>query len=437
MWLGLINLGSATVSPNSNNSNFFGFRRFHLVRLPRGSGDFKNRTIGLHWQMTSELDTLKIMTLTEPWSGLTSVDERERALLAPYAFFSHQSSGRKHPEALHTYRGPFQRDRDRILHSAAFRRLTRKMQVFTGDMGDYHRTRLTHTMEVASIARTIGRALGLNEDLIEALALLHDIGHPPFGHAGEDALNECLKECGGFSHNQFALTLVEELEHRYAEFPGLNLSREVLSGQTERIDKTRKGRTPILEAQVVDVADSATYNAHDVDDAIKLGLVKIEDLLEVPLIGRASKRLPDQQLSAEVRRAGVVHELIDLQVTSVLRHCGARLAASGWTHSDQPLEAGFVIEPEPEMAAEKSVLEEFLYRRVYRHEQLLQVRSVAQSQIRDMLEYFSSDPERLPPSFRDRTESVGPRRCAAEYLAGMTDRFCRETWATLFPSDRA
>ena len=162
------------------------------------------------------------------WSAADLIRQRERILLAPYAMFSCDTAGRKHTEPEHPYRGPFQRDRDRILHSAAFRRLSGKMQVFTGDHGDYHRTRLTHTMEVASVARTMGRALRLNEDLVEALALLHDIGHPPFGHAGEDALAESLADDGGFSHNQFALTLIEELECRYPSFPGLNLTRDCL-----------------------------------------------------------------------------------------------------------------------------------------------------------------------------------------------------------------
>ena len=166
------------------------------------------------------------------------VDHRESMLLAPWAMHSCDSKGRKHPESDHSYRGPYQRDRDRILHSSAYRRLSGKMQVFTGEMGDYHRTRLTHTQEVATIARTIGRVLGLNEDLIEALALMHDIGHPPYGHAGEDALDECIADEGGFSHNQFALTIAEEIEIRYQEFPGLNLTYEVLAGQQKRIDKT-------------------------------------------------------------------------------------------------------------------------------------------------------------------------------------------------------
>src|SRR5947209_2145753 len=183
---------------------------------------------------------------------LETVAHRESLLLASYAMATADSAGRKYPEPVHPYRGVFQRDRDRILHSAAFRRLSHKTQVFTGELGDYHRTRLTHTLEVASIARTIGRALRLNEDLIEALALAHDIGHPPFGHAGEDTLNECLAGQGGFSHNQFALTLAEELEARYAAFPGLNLTYEVLEGQATRADKnaaySETGLAPLLEA---------------------------------------------------------------------------------------------------------------------------------------------------------------------------------------------
>src|SRR3954454_17772912 len=214
--------------------------------------------------------------------SLTSSDAREAALLAPYAMHSADSRGRRHPEPEHPYRGPYQRDRDRILHCAAYRRLSGKMQVFTGEMGDYHRPRLTHTQEVASIARTIGRALRLNEDLIEALALFHDIGHPPFGHAGEDALDECLAAHGGFSHNEFALTLAEDLEARYAAFPGLNLTYEVLEGQATRADKdaayAATGQAPLLEVQVVEAADSMTYDAHDADDAVKLQLVAIDEL---------------------------------------------------------------------------------------------------------------------------------------------------------------
>src|SRR6187397_3087300 len=222
---------------------------------------------------------------------LMTIADRESVLLARYAMHSVDSRGRQHAEAEHPYRGPFQRDRDRIVHSSAFRRLSGKMQVFTGDRGDYHRTRLTHTHEVASIARTIGRMLRLNEDLVEALALFHDIGHPPFGHAGEDALDECLAGQGGFSHNQFALTLAEELESRYAAFAGLNLTQEVLEGQATRTDKdaayAATGQAPLLEVQVVEAADSATYDAHDTDDAVKLQLVTLDELAKCALVGDA------------------------------------------------------------------------------------------------------------------------------------------------------
>src|SRR6476620_9875087 len=220
--------------------------------------------------------------MTEP--SETTVD-RERVLLAPYAMHSADSAGRRHSEARHSYRGPYQRDRDRIIHSAAFRRLSQKTQVFTGDMGDYHRTRLTHTLEVSSIARTIARALRLNEDLVEALALAHDLGHPPFGHSGEEVLNECLQAEGGFSHNAQALRICELLESGYPDFPGLNLTTEVLEGQTHRAKKnadlgfgTGQHISPLLEVQVVDAADSIAYDAHDADDSLELGLVTLDQL---------------------------------------------------------------------------------------------------------------------------------------------------------------
>ena len=371
------------------------------------------------------------MNANEIWPGVVSVDDREAALLADYAFHSRDSAGRQFNEPNHPYRGPFQRDRDRILHSAAFRRLSGKMQVFTGDRGDYHRTRLTHTMEVTSIARTMGRALRLNEDLIEALALLHDLGHPPFGHAGEDALHACLKDEGGFSHNQFALTLVQELERPYADTTGLNLSAEVLAGQTDRIDKSRAGRQPILEVQLVDVADSIAYNAHDADDALKLGLVEMDDLLTVPLVRMAADRVGRSELAPDLFRASVVHTLIELQVTSVLSKCGREMSSAGWRNSREPIEAGYVLEADAEATAMKDELQRFLYARVYRHPQLLTVRSEAQAQLQEMLEYFSAETARLPEQFQQRARREGPRRAAAHYLGGMTDRFCRTTYASL------
>lgn len=367
------------------------------------------------------------------WSAVDLIRQREDILLASYAMHSSDTEGRKHPEPEHPYRGPYQRDRDRILHSSGFRRLSGKMQVFTGDRGDYHRTRLTHTMEVASVARTMGRALRLNEDLIEALALLHDIGHPPFGHAGEDALDECLADEGGFSHNQFALTLIEELECRYASFPGLNLTHEVLAGQTTRANKTDPTGRPLLECQTVDMADSITYNAHDVDDALKLGILTMEDLLQVSLgeecIERVRVRRPD--LPANRMRQALVHELIDFQVGEVLRRCGPLLENSGWTSAEEARSSDFSVGPSDALAGRKAALERFLYEHVYRHPDIVQVREEAQQQVRSLLHFLVDHPDQLPIEFQDRADTVGLRRATADYIGGMTDRFCLQQYDEL------
>ena len=367
---------------------------------------------------------------SESWPGLQTFAAREELLLAPFATHSVDSAGRKHPEDEHAYRGPFQRDRDRVLHSAAYRRLSGKMQVFTGDRGDYHRTRLTHTLEVASIARTIGRALRLNEDLVEALAFLHDIGHPPFGHAGEAALDECLAGQGGFSHNRHALTVAEDLEVRYQRFPGLNLTREVLDGQTARIDKSSPDSRPLLEVQVVDAADSITYDAHDVDDAVKLGLIGLDEMLQLPLI-RESARLVRENvgaLDATALRKALVHELIDRQVGDVLQASGTFLAGSGWTNGREAQASDFRIGPGSDLAEQKAELESFLYDRVYRHPELIRVRDEARHRLRLMFEGFVRHAELLPAKFQLRAERVGLRRAVGEFLAAMTDRYCEQQY---------
>lgn len=351
--------------------------------------------------------------------------------------YSADSRGRKHPEDEHPYRGPFQRDRDRIVHSSAFRRLSGKMQVFTGEMGDYHRTRLTHTHEVASIARTIGRALRLNEDLVEALALFHDIGHPPFGHAGEDALDECLAGCGGFSHNEFALTLAEELESRYAAFPGLNLTYEVLEGQATRADKdaayAATGQAPLLEVQVVEAADSVTYDAHDTDDAVKLQLVEIDELATCALVrdALATVRGCYADLREDLLRKAVVHQLIDWQVTDVIETSAAILATAGELSAQEVRRSAIRITASRELSDQKRELEGFLYERVYRHPRLVEVRGEAQARLKQMFARFCASPELLPPHFQERARSVGVKRAAGDYLAGMTDRFCDQQYQQL------
>ena len=365
---------------------------------------------------------------------LQTTVEREQRLLAPYATFSCQTKGRKHAEPDHPYRGPFQRDRDRIIHSSAFRRLSGKMQVFTGEMGDYHRTRLTHTHEVASIARTIGRALRLNEDLIEALALFHDIGHPPFGHAGEDALNLCLEKEGGFSHNQYALTIAEELEVRDGPYTGLNLSRDVLEGQATRVRKDQLADPPSLEAQVVEAADSITYDAHDTDDAVKLKLVTLEELGELSLIQHCLQRIGDHasQLAPNVLRRAIVHELIDSQVSNVLQAAEQFLQASGWDDPQPPPVQTFRIGPVKELAKQKQQLEEFLKNRVYHHPRLLQTRDMAQQRLQIMFDGYREQVDLLPTRFQERAGDTGLARSIGDYLASMTDRYCNQQFSRYF-----
>ena len=358
-----------------------------------------------------------------------SIDERERLSLSPLAMHSCDSLGRVYEEPKHPYRGPFQRDRDRILHSSAFRRLSGKTQVFTGYMGDYHRTRLTHTMEVSSIARTIGRALRLNEDLIEALALLHDIGHPPFGHAGEDALDECLQDDGGFSHNAFGLIIVTEIERPYPNFPGLNLSREVLQCQKSRIDKSKSDTCSLIEAQVVDWADSITYNAHDVDDAVKLGLLTVDRLRqENRLIAACCDRINDfENLDEERIRSSLAHELVDCQVSDLIQQAYGCLD-KGSTFEKQ----SFRLSMSEEMQQKREELSSYLYSNVYRHPEIVKVRADGQYCLKEMFELFVNRPEKLPIPYQERAEQVGIRTAVRDYIGGMTDNFCLHTYQKNF-----
>ena len=358
---------------------------------------------------------------------------RESLLLAPWAMHAVDSAGRVHPELPHQFRSPYQRDRDRIVHSAAFRRLAHKTQVFTGYHGDYHRSRLTHTLEVTSIARTLARALALNEDLVETLALAHDIGHPPLGHAGEDTLAELLRDEGGFNHNAQALRIMELLETRYPEFPGLNLSREVLDAQATR-KKDGTAPAPLLEAQVVDAADSIAYDTHDADDAIELGLVTLEELCDLPLVAEAAARVTHRHgtLTGNDARRAILHELVDHQVAELIRETRAAIDALG---VDSPArvrqvfrgDAGGagrrIVAHAPGLAAAKRQLERFLFERVYRSGRVLEVRVPAQQKLTQLFEWYAAHPHELPAGYRHRAETYGVRRSVADYIAGMTDRF--------------
>jgi dGTPase len=356
-----------------------------------------------------------------------SLAGREATLLAPWAMHSCDSAGRCHPEKSHPYRGPFQRDRDRIVHSSAFRRLAHKTQVFTGELGDYHRSRLTHTLEVASIARTLGREWRLNEDLIEALALMHDIGHPPFGHAGEKVLDACCRDCGGFNHNQHAVRIVTLLETRYPEFPGLNLSQEVLSGQQNRVVKAASPSTgqPLLEVQAVEAADSIAYDTHDADDALELGLLSLEDLLEVPLWREAATRVRRcyAALDTESFRRAMIHQLIETLVTDVVETTRQELAGGAFTSpAEVARHKSLVVSPSVSVSPQKRELEAFLFDRVYRHPTVLAERQAAEDAIRELFAHFSTNPDAVPEKYRHRIEADGLSRGVCDYLASLTDR---------------
>ena len=358
---------------------------------------------------------------------------RESLLLAPWAMPAVDSAGRVHPEPPHQFRSPYQRDRDRIVHSAAFRRLAHKTQVFTGYHGDYHRSRLTHTLEVTSIARTLARALALNEDLVETLALAHDIGHPPLGHAGEDTLAELLRDDGGFNHNAQALRIMEVLETRYPHFPGLNLSREVLDAQATR-KKDGTAPPPLLEAQVVDAADSIAYDTHDADDAVELGLVTLDELCDLPLVADAAARVAkrhDALTGTDARRA-ILHELVDFQVAELIRETRTTIDALGVDsvarvrelyrgHDGVP--GRRIVAHAPAIAAGKRELERFLFDRVYRSGRVLEVRVPAQRKLTELFEWYAAHPDALPAGYRQRAATYGLRRSVADYIAGMTDRF--------------
>jgi dGTPase len=372
--------------------------------------------------------------------------EREEEVLAPYAMRTRLSRGRRHPEAPHPFRTLYQRDRDRIVHSTAFRRLMYKTQVLVTATNDHHRTRLTHTLEVAQISRTIARQLGLNEDLTEAIALAHDLGHPPFGHAGEEVLNECMADHGGFEHNRHGLRILEFLEYRYADFPGLNLSWEVLEAQamhSRHRDAPEVGAflgagQPLLEAQVVDVTDSLAYNTHDVDDALCTGLITLEDLRTVAFWRRAVERVPQrhQGLAPDQFQAAVVRALIDWQVMDLLEHTRQRLRQENIrTVADVRRATEPVVGPSPEVRALKRDLEAFLRRSVYGHHRVMRMAAKGRRFLRALFTEFCREPGQLRERYARQAQGGQLKRTVCDYLAGMTDRYAQEEYMRLFQPD--
>ena len=363
----------------------------------------------------------------------------EQRILAPYAVTSSDSRLRVHAEPEHTYRTCFQRDRDRVIHCAAFRRLEAKTQVFLDPPGDYHRTRLTHTLEVAQIARTMARILAVNQDLSEAAALAHDLGHPPYGHAGEKVLNELMQNNGGFEHNHHSLRIVEFLEHPYPDFPGLNLTFETrlcLSKHETRYDLPEPtdqfgpGHAP-LEGQIADLADAIAYNSHDLDDALACGLLEEKDLADVQLYQIVNDIFVRQYPKAHrfARQLRCAKALIDLLVQDTLQQTAELLAKFKPQNPDQVRSANEkIIALSPDRLVQLNQLQEFLQINVYNHPQVARAQKKAAEEIRLLFERFVKDPSLLPDRYQKRLSDQGAYRVICDYIAGMTDRFCQQLY---------
>jgi len=356
----------------------------------------------------------------------------EGHLLAPFAQKSGQSQGRQFPEPRHAYRTEFQRDRARIIHSRAFRRLEYKTQVFLNGTGDHLRTRLTHTIEVASISRTIARALRLNEDLAEAIALAHDLGHSPFGHSGEEILAECMREHGGFEHNRQSLRVVELLENPYPKFPGLNLTLEVREG----LDKTQVSS---LEAQIADLADEITYYSHDLDDAIDFDVLNFAQLEEVDVWKVAAdsvrERYPDLR-EPDLHKL-IIRDVIDRQVRDVIVTSAEQITSVKVQSRDDVRNQSVLIRYGDDLAEANRALRKFLYQNVYYHPRVAEVNKRACEMLRKVFESYLLDPNRLGDAAARRIESEGLHRTVCDYIAGMTDRYLMEEYERIRPSSRA
>ena len=363
------------------------------------------------------------------------------APLAPCAAQESQSRGRRHPEPAPAYRGEYQRDRDRIVHSTAFRRLMYKTQVFVNHEGDLYRTRLTHSLEVAQIARTVARALRLNEALVEAISLAHDLGHTPFGHAGQDALNRCMRDYGGFEHNLQSLRVVDELEHKYADFVGLNLTYETREGILKHCSARNarelgelgqrflERRQPGLEAQVVDIADAIAYNNHDVDDGYRAELLTIADLRSQALFARGYEEVAARYPDLEDRRFiyEIIRRMIDRVVTDLIETSRANVEQAVPASIDDVRER-----PRPLVALSEEVFEEhralkrFLFRNLYQHERVQSMTADAARMLETLFEAYFREPGEMPDEFAVPARAGDERvraRVVADYVAGMTDRY--------------
>jgi dGTPase len=369
-------------------------------------------------------------------------ERREQTYLAPYGMRSAESRGRRYPEEEHPLRTCFQRDRDRVVHSSSFRRLEYKTQVFVNHEGDNYRTRLTHSLEGAQIGRTVARALGLNEELTECLVLGHDLGHTPFGHSGERVMDELMREHGGFEHNRQTLRILEVLERRYPEFPGLNLTWEVREGiikhrpdtDAAAPDEYAPGQAPTLEAQLVDFVDEIAYNNHDVDDGLTSGMFTVEQIRSVALFreahdGALAEGIEDERL----QRHHVVRHIINRCTQDLLEATLRQLEEAKVGTAEDVRHAGRrLVAYRPEMAAQVRELKAFLLKHMYRHWRVVRMGDKAGRILRDLFQSYTSEPLLLPPWFQDRIERDGLHRVVCDYIAGMTDRYAVDEHSRLF-----
>jgi dGTPase len=369
-------------------------------------------------------------------------EAREDALFAPYGMRSARSRGRRFPEEEDALRTRYQRDRDRIIHSSSFRRLEYKTQVFVNHEGDNYRTRLTHSLEGAQIGRSVARSLGLNEELVECLVLGHDLGHTPFGHSGERVMDELMRDHGGFEHNQQTLRILETLEERYPQFPGLNLTWEVREGIIKHQPESdphapaeyAPGEAPTLEAQIVDFVDEIAYNNHDVDDGLTSGMFTVERIRSVELFRDAHDAVVAEGLTEErMLRHQVVRRIINRCIRDLLETTLARIQDARITSVEDVRRAGGrLVAYSPEMAVRVKELKDFLYRNMYRHYRVVRMGDKAGRILRDLFQSYVSEPLQLPPQYQDHVEKHGLHRAVCDYIAGMTDRFAVDEHRKLF-----
>lgn len=379
------------------------------------------------------------MSLAKPIADMKNIPGE----LAPYAAHEQRGKGRRYAEPAAPYRGEYQRDRDRIVHCTAFRRLVYKTQVFVNHEGDLYRTRLTHSLEVAQIARTVARALRLNETLVEAISLAHDLGHTPFGHAGQDSLNACMRDFGGFEHNLQSLRVVDELEAKYADFPGLNLTFETREGILKHCSQRNarelgelgkrflERRQPGLEAQIANIADAIAYNNHDVDDGFRAELISLDELRQQSLFEEQYAAVHERFPDLEDRRLiyEIIRRMIDTVVTDLIDTTARKLEAlRPQSIEDIRAQRDVIVVMSDEIYEKHTALKQFLGKQLYRHARVREMTDKAKLMVRVLFDRYMNDPGQMPTEFSGRASAAGDdasakARVVADYIAGMTDRF--------------